>query len=80
MRPFWQENRDHEGTRRIASIQGHGCGYGLLHVFDWPVATCSTTVTDGRFRMHTGHGRSCCWLEPVADDPKATWAPCVFRA
>jgi hypothetical protein len=35
----------------------------------WPVATCSTTVTDGRIRMHTGHGRSCCRLEPVADDP-----------
>jgi integrase len=22
--------------------------------------------------MHTGHGRSCCWLEPVGDDPEQT--------
>jgi len=21
------------------------------------------------FRWHTGHGRTCCWLDPVANDP-----------
>jgi hypothetical protein len=22
-----------------------------------------------RFRRYSGHGRACCWLDPVADDP-----------
>src|SRR5882762_3424949 len=25
-----------------------------------------------RFRRHCGHGRTCCWLDPVANDPNRT--------
>jgi hypothetical protein len=28
----------------------------------------------GRFRMHSGHGWSGCWLDPVANDPTRTCA------
>ena len=24
-----------------------------------------------RFRRNSGHGRTCCWLNPVANDPKS---------
>ena len=27
-----------------------------------------------RFRRHSGHGRTCCWLDPVANDPLRTSA------
>src|SRR5438552_17163195 len=37
-----------------------------------PVAVSLMPRIYFRFRWHSGHGRTCCWLEPVANEPKPT--------
>jgi hypothetical protein len=35
-------------------------------------------VTTVRFRRHSGHGWTCRWVAPVANDPERTWMIIVY--
>ncbi len=53
------------------------CQLGAVHT--WPIATCGPETLIGRFRGHSGHGRTCCWLNPVANDPNRRFATVIYR-
>jgi hypothetical protein len=74
-RPLWPGNRPSNGSTR-AKTQPRGGGSTKTDA--WGAARQPWPRRMFRFRRKSGHGRSCHWLDPVANDP--TRSPSVHRS
>jgi hypothetical protein len=58
--------------RPMLQSEDSSCQPGAVH--PWPIATFPCAAKIWSLSGHCGHDRTCCWLDPVANDPSRHFA------